>query len=665
MNIQSLLMRYGGQAVFYAVGLLMVTGWWTRWGVWYSSSVQYRLQTEALLRGKLALSENPMDLDHDLTWSQQGVHQVWGLGVPLWRLPFEAVAKLLGFAAFPDRIAFGLFAALVAFLALRVWTTAWPSNSLQQRPADLVWRSIIGFGVGFLLLLMFPPFLNLLQTRGAVWEEAVAYEYLFAVLLLTLLLAFSQKPTARRWYWLSALAGLGGLIRPPLVFYGLGTMAVALWIWIAGRKANIEGQEQKENQADGWRKVGFGALMGVLLFCMGGGLLWGTNWLRFGDGFEFGHKLNMQDMYGSLYSTKFDYPFEEEPWASAAAELLGALFLAGDGYNRSGWYQADIFARQSATVRWREFYFRTYDWTYMPLVLLGWGVGFVLLGKVVWRRWRKERWPSSFLFSLSSGEVRWLGVLGWWSMLAVLPLWMFYLRAPVLSSRYMLDLGPAFGAAIAAAWWFLALCCRGLGARLCVALVFCLWMGFELYLMDAKGRGSPNSLSAVGLALKLESNSTKTWNKQTSSVPPMTFPLLDGAFKTLTTPINDIPFDRIGWVNEQKAFQEKCEIGALKPVAIVFARDVEFVELDWERIAHARIEARVEDIRVKAGLEVLERESVVRTGSRWRVRFRGPQARRWREGVQALFVAVVPQQFLAADSTPWKLHSIRWQNNSP
>ena len=94
---------------------------------------------------------------------------------------------------------------------------------------------------------MSSTFLNLLQTRGAVWEEEVAYEYLFGVLLLTLLLGFSQGPMASRLYWLCALAGLGGLIRPPLVFYGLGTMAVALWIWMAGRK---------ENQADGRRKVG-------------------------------------------------------------------------------------------------------------------------------------------------------------------------------------------------------------------------------------------------------------------------------------------------------------------------------------------------------------------------------------------------------------------------
>ena len=346
------------QVVFYTTWLLIVTGLVPQWGVWYSSSVPYRLQTEALLRGKLALSENPMDLDHDFAWSQQGVHQVWGLGVPLWRLPLEAVAKLLGFDAFPDRIAFGLFAGLVAFMALRVWTTAWSSNSQQPRPADLVWRFIVGFGIGFLLLLMFPPFLNLLQTRGAVWEEVVAYEYLFGVLLLTLLLAFSQRPTARRLYWLCALAGLGGLIRLPLVFYGFSTMAVALWIWIADAKPNKEAQE---GQIKSRRQVGVVALVGVLLFCLGGGLLWGTNWLRFGDGFEFGHKLNMQDMHGSLYATKFDAPFEEEPWASAAAELLGALFLATDNFNGNRWYEKDIFAGQSSMVRWREFYFRTYD----------------------------------------------------------------------------------------------------------------------------------------------------------------------------------------------------------------------------------------------------------------------------------------------------------------
>ena len=90
----------------------------------------------------------------------------------------------------------------------------------------------------------------------------------------------------------------------------------------------------------------------------------------------------MQDMVGSLYAAKFDPFFEEDPWASAAAELFGALFLATDNFNGNRWYEKNIFPGQSGTVRWREFYFWTYDWTYAPLLLLGWVVSLVLLGGV-------------------------------------------------------------------------------------------------------------------------------------------------------------------------------------------------------------------------------------------------------------------------------------------
>ena len=64
-----------------------------------------------------------------------------------------------------------------------------------------------------------------------------------------------------------------------------------------------------------------GGRLGVLLFCLE------ANRLR------FGHQLNMQDMVGSLYAAKFDISFEEEPWANAAAESLGSLFLAGDNFD--------------------------------------------------------------------------------------------------------------------------------------------------------------------------------------------------------------------------------------------------------------------------------------------------------------------------------------------
>ncbi len=127
-----------------------------------------------------------------------------------------------------------------------------------------------------------------------------------------------------------------------------------------------------------------------------------------------------------------------------------------------------------------------------------------------------------------------------------------------------------------------------------------------------------------------------------------------------------IPYDRTGWTNRREADAGfAVEPGALKPLVILFARDIEFVELELERRPHPRIEARPEDIRVKAGLEFLERESIAETAKGWRVRFLGPWSRRWREGVQALFVATVPKQFLAEGSTPWVLQSVRWREDLP
>src|SRR6266850_245649 len=96
---------FGCCALLYATGMIIFCGLVPKWGRWYSASPYHRFQTRALLHGKFALSNNPKDLGLDLCWSQGGVHQVWGLGISIWRLPFDAVAELFGEAAFPDRIA--------------------------------------------------------------------------------------------------------------------------------------------------------------------------------------------------------------------------------------------------------------------------------------------------------------------------------------------------------------------------------------------------------------------------------------------------------------------------------------------------------------------------------------------------------------------------------
>jgi len=112
---------FGYQALLYAFGLLVICSVIPSWGQLYSPIPYHREQTDAFLRGELAINHNPFDLNEDLCWSEGGVNQVWGLGIPFWRLPFEALARLLGLAPFPDRVALGLFIALAAYIVLVTW----------------------------------------------------------------------------------------------------------------------------------------------------------------------------------------------------------------------------------------------------------------------------------------------------------------------------------------------------------------------------------------------------------------------------------------------------------------------------------------------------------------------------------------------------------------
>ena len=296
---------FAGQALAYAVALLLCTGLVTDWGDWYSPHAPaYRAQTEALLRGDLAVSRELADLEWDHTWSEQGVHQVWGLGVPLWRLPFEAVARGFGFDAFPDRIAFGLFALLVSFVVLKTWM-GMPDRSPERRAGeDTDWPLITRFGAGFILLLLFPPFLTLVQAQRSHLEEAVAYEYLYGVLQLTVLVAFVRRPTVGRLLVVCTLAGLGGLVRPTLVFYGFGTVVIAMMVWVfkVGQVGNLPSDEERgfstrSSGGGSWDgsvtsppedrlqtcptlgRVLAPALLGLCLFGLGGGVLWWTHLL--------------------------------------------------------------------------------------------------------------------------------------------------------------------------------------------------------------------------------------------------------------------------------------------------------------------------------------------------------------------------------------------------
>jgi hypothetical protein len=613
------------QAVVYGAALLLLTGLVPDWGVWYSNSIPYRAQTEAFMEGRIAVSENIADLRFDHTWSEGGVHQVWGLGVPLWRLPFEALARLFGREAFPDRIAFGLFAVLASFVFL--WSCALHSN-LENRPAG-AWPLIAGIG-GVALVLLFPPFLTLLQVRGAIWEEAVAYEYLFGILLAGMLLAFVRQPVAGRWLILCALAGLGAWIRPTLIFYGFATVLIGALAWIAPARDRTW-----------WKGFRFPAraplslMAGLFLFALGCGGLWWTNLARFGNGFEFGHKLNVQTLHGSMYATRFDDPFQDEPISRAGRELFGALFRV---HQPSGgrFYAENIYSGQSPTVRWREFYFRTYDWTCVPLLLLAWTAALCLL------RTRHADGPSAVSPAGRPGSP-WHPIiisLGSWSLLSSLPLAIFYLYTPVISSRYMMDFAPAFAAALAGAWMFIALRCSRLWNRLLILLLLCAWFGWQIR-ESTFLYGRTTSVTWE----ELQRTRQKRGTHSDTARPEYA--------QNLEHPRSGIPFDRTGWDSKS---------GALKPLVILFVNNPDYLELELETQPHPHIPPNPEDIRAKIGLEHLDRTEITKTEHGWRVRFNGPLQPRSQAGIQAAFVATVPKEHLAEPDTPWMLRTVRWKD---
>ena len=200
------------------------TGLISTWGQWYSPSIAYRRQTDALLSGHLALSSSPAEIGFDMASAQNGVEQVWGLGVPFWRLPFEALAQVFGQSAFPDRLALLLAIFIVNYVVIKTLTVR-PTVKTVDEWLDCVGRHPLTFAMSALLILC-PPIITICRGPFNVYEEAVVYGYYYSILLLVQTIAFSIEPTLRRYLILLFFAGFAGFIRPTALAYSLSTLVV-------------------------------------------------------------------------------------------------------------------------------------------------------------------------------------------------------------------------------------------------------------------------------------------------------------------------------------------------------------------------------------------------------------------------------------------------------
>ena len=367
--------------------------------MWYSANMAYRRQTEAFLKGALALDNDPRMLGYDMAWAEGGVQQVWGLGIPGWRFPFELLARAAGQPAFPDRLALAAAFTLVCYLLLRL---AGPLS----KPERLA---------GALLLILFPPFLTLCRTNFDVYEEAQAYMYLTGVALFGATLAFMRHPTNGRYAILGLLSGFAAFVRPTLLCYGFASMFLA---WLLARRERFQ----------------LGRLcVAPLLFAAGCALLFLSNHLRFGSGLEFGHRLNVNVFVPMMYATRFENPVAAAPLVPRVTELFSYLFLVRTELHCCYGYLTGILPGEAPVIRWRDIYFSTYDLSFAAAIATAWGASFL-----IW--WRKRAALATDLTEVAT--------IGVWSLLSAIPLFLLYLYYPVMSSRYMLDFAPAFAVAL-------------------------------------------------------------------------------------------------------------------------------------------------------------------------------------------------------------------------
>jgi hypothetical protein len=404
------------RALLISLAIAWLTGAIGHWGQWYSPEPYYRAQVQAFFEGRLALSHAPEGLSHDLAWIDGGTQQVWGLGAPLWMSLWEAIGRAIHLTPFPDRLSMLFGIVLVTYALLRAWSGPGGDRSAASRGA-------------FLFTALLPGVLTMLRGQVLVYEEAAAYAYGTAMLLLAGTIMMIRRPSTPCYVLLLGFAGATGLVRPTVWFYGLATAAIATVLYVH-RRGSLR------------RALG-PVVLAAGLFLAGGGALYLTNYVRFGSGAEFGHLLNLEDLPGNMYATRFGYPFATAPLAAATRELAGGMFGRPELAQRREFYDKAIHAGQADIPRWREYYFTTYSWVYAPIALAGLGCGIIAWSRV---RRRAEHAPRG---SDLDRDTRWLAA---WAVLGGAPLIVFYLHSPSVSSRYFLDIAPMIAVLIAIAW---------------------------------------------------------------------------------------------------------------------------------------------------------------------------------------------------------------------
>jgi hypothetical protein len=383
-------------ALAYGVVMLSVNGGFQLW----SLSPYHLYQAKALLDGHFYLANSIEAIQPGLAWHDGHVQHVWGLGIGLWLLPFQALWHLFGGNMFPDRIALGVAFALLAFYAGRTGL-----NIINQG------HRLAGLGIIWLILLC-PPLWTLTRASQSVFEQTVLYAVLVSLGIIVSVVRVAWFGSRTDYLLCCVLSSFAVWVRPTHAIYGLSAMLICSLIML-GRQRAV--------------KL---VVLGSFGFLAGLALLGMTNWMRFGSPAEFGHRLTVSSD-SMIYLTRFGNPFSTASPVDATRELAGLLFLDSNVRDANA-YSEDLFPGQSSETRWRRLYLTAFDPSYAVLCLAA------VVGVAFWFVKHRRK-----MFYWQQPEHTLVVALFLWSSISVAGLGVFYLHFPVIASRYLSDFTPA------------------------------------------------------------------------------------------------------------------------------------------------------------------------------------------------------------------------------
>jgi hypothetical protein len=304
----------------------------------YSYSLSFRLQTEALLQGRLAISDKISDYIQDWALTDSGWHQIWGLGIPLLRLPFDLASKLWSLPGFPDLLFATLFMALCAtalFSSLKHYFTA-PNPHMQA--------AVCFCGA---ICLVLPVSTVWLVRCWNVYHEAVFFSTLWSMLIVAVALTPRVRVTRKHWLMLVGLCAFQSYLRPTGLAYSaiiIGFFGMYFWRHLSLRLR----------------------LAGLCFFAASQCGLLGLNAIRFGDAFDFGHGMNIPPFAGIGLAQRFGLALPDASWGASIREAIGSAFQ-GEPY---GTYWLPKASWQAPIQKYRQLIYTPFGtWDGLALLL--------------------------------------------------------------------------------------------------------------------------------------------------------------------------------------------------------------------------------------------------------------------------------------------------------